>query len=269
MIEQNLFEADSALGLEGGGAIHASTGADGLVIRDNVLRNNRGTIGGAISIRETVGDVLIGENTFMGNAAYSDTAGDGGSILIKEQSTGARLLLIASNTFDGSHAERAGAAIHLRGTLGASHYVSLVKNIFARANSGVSELGCAASGSDDAFDTLMCNVFWEPYGGGTWDSAECNVGVVAENRESNPLFCQDDTLRGIWSESPCAPAHSLCGELIGADSVGCTATCWPGGNAWSDTVLLCGDQRVRSLSGIPRASSSEMFRRRRSAIRCT
>jgi hypothetical protein len=95
-------------------------------------------------------------------------------------------------------------------------YPTITKTIIA-SNSGADAVTCGGEAAPEFFCTDI-------YGneGGDWVGCIADQANINNNFSADPLFC--NTAAGdfrISSYSPCAPAHSPCGELVGALGLGC------------------------------------------------
>ncbi len=91
--------------------------------------------------------------------------------------------------------------------------VSVMKTIVAYNN--VSD-GIFTENGD--IDAACCNVYGNV--GGDYGGATSDLTGTRDNMSADPDFCQYGG--GIFDVSPCAPANSPCGELIGAEGVMCS-----------------------------------------------
>ena len=104
-----------------------------------------------------------------------------------------------------------------------------------------STLGEAVACEDQASTLLTC---CDVYGnaGGDWVGCIAGQDSVNNNLWADPMFCDPDAGNFTLAEnSPCAPDHSPLGcGLIGADTVGCSATAVAGAEIELPTALYLG-----------------------------
>lgn len=118
--------------------------------------------------------------------------------------------LISGNTF----ASNDGMTIHIDLL---ANSVSVTNNVFFENESPVVIL----EGCDTKAAIVQCNVVY-PVGVPIVDAAAATCMDSSSNQSIYPAFC--DSYNGNYSlaaNSPCLPENNQCGELIGADSLGC------------------------------------------------
>lgn len=116
---------------------------------------------------------------------------------------------VAGNTFhDNRSPGRATVVIHESDT------VQVERNIFSAESAGYA-LQFHQGGGGHA-----CNIFWDNAAGSI-----SGDNLAPDDRILEPLFCDPEhDVFELYDISPAAPAHSACGELIGAFPVACTST---------------------------------------------
>lgn len=246
------FKFINGFNSSGGGSIRAQGGAQ-LRVRDCAFENNRSNFhAGAVFVRDFPSRVEVDNCVFVGNTAVNNggaaTTILNGQLLftnctLVQNSTGGRGGAIATN--DNSVLEVVGCvfrantsgfqagALYIEDTFGqitgstfhahtspgdgtvrvySSSGTAVNRNIFSGETAGYGLYYAGAVGAHS------CNVFWN-----NADGAIGNAGLGTDDTVADPLFCNapagDLT---ISTTSPAAPAHSLCGQLIGALPTACT-----------------------------------------------
>lgn len=135
---------------------------------------------------------------------YNCVADHGGGIAV----AGSSSPQIINCTFDHCYASQVGAAIYAF----TSGTVTFSRNIVSNTASG-----SAAHASTSSALGFNCCCFW--------NNAQNFSGSCLPDENTifqDPLFCDGPNLDFYLAEiSPCAPAHSLCGELVGTLPVNC------------------------------------------------
>jgi len=173
----------------------------GTIITGLTIKNAyTGTEGGAIMCDNTSPQII--DNVFEAN----HTEKSGGGIYVKAGSP-----LIQNNTFVDNLADVAGGGIFVDD---ATSSPQIIYNIIAFSAAGE---GIACSGG--ANPIMSCNDLYGNAGG----DALCGTDG-GNNASSDPEFCGVSGSGFFWlqSDSPCAPASSLCGVLIGSLPVACS-----------------------------------------------
>ncbi|MFC1572520.1 right-handed parallel beta-helix repeat-containing protein, partial [Candidatus Eisenbacteria bacterium] len=240
---QNGFVADSLEEVYGGAILCRESSPS---ILDCVFSNNTAVLGGALGCRESSPDIV--DCAFRGNLAvmggalacssatpkllqclFTENTADslGGGVFLFESSAPMEFCVLDSNTaaWGGAIALEASSpaitnctlahnwAVNTGGGLHCSDSSPTVtKCIIVFSSSGE---GMACSGvSDPVF--ACCDVFGND-GGNTLCGTD-----GGDNISLHPRFCDADSEDlTLADNSPCAPANSPCGELIGAGETGC------------------------------------------------
>ncbi len=187
-------------------------GGSGSIIRGNIFKNNKGlAVGvGAIALMQSISSALVDSNLFVDNVGLGTYAGysTGGAVFLSEATnTTLRSNTFVRNSVSGSPQDG--------GAIGVWYYcggILIEKNIF------VGNSGYAVANQHGSSVTLSCNdAFLNTPG-----DYRGTLAPDGNSFSADPLFCdtaaEDFTLRGT---SPCTPANSSCGTLIGALSVNC------------------------------------------------
>lgn len=137
--------------------------------------------------------------TISFNVIYNCTAGNGGGIYLKKSDAA-----VYNNTLDGNS-----SGIHVQ-----ANSPSIYNNIITNSTSGQA-IRCIAP----AAPVMSCNDLWANSGG----DALCGIDAGG-NASSDPEFCGLAGTNNYYlqADSPCAPANSPCGVLIGAMPVLCS-----------------------------------------------
>ena len=207
---------DGNEGLTGGGGITVA-GSGSPVVERCVIRNNTAKSGGGVNIRNSASPTFD-ECLIVGNLATIN----GGGFLMKDASPN-----LASCTVSGNRTTGEGGGIYS-------------ENSTTTLERGVLWGDCAAAGDEvyisDATSvlTVECSDIdssgVEVVGGGVVDYVQDNLYV-------DPVFCDPrpcntaPTAEGdyrLQDVSPCLPAASPCGTLIGALGEGCVPSSVPG-----------------------------------------
>jgi predicted outer membrane repeat protein len=193
-VESCLFEDNTAP--NSGGAIAVAAGGRVTAVGCTFRNNTAGMWGGAVHVMESsIADLI--DNLFVSNAA-----GIGNAVYSYNG-----LGTIVNNTF---HANSSGdadnATVYLQGS-----QTFFARNIVSGDPFGA---GLAIYGG---LVTHECNLYWQNGGGAIRDDA-----LSPSERELDPVYC--DAEAGDFTVSlqgPAAPAHSACGQLIGALPTAC------------------------------------------------
>jgi len=197
-------------GVDAGGAVRA-TGWGSLTIEDcRIFDNTSEDAGGAIAINGglTMTGTIVARNASTGNPPQNRGGG-----LVAGGAT-----FISGCTFVLNEAPNTGAGIYL-GQQSPERPVTISRTIvaFNHGSDGI-HLNDPVGGSDV---TVSCSDVYGndagDYGGDLPDQTGTGWNI-----SEDPLLC--DTLAGsfyIFDDSPCAPAHSPCGALIGCRQVAC------------------------------------------------
>lgn len=213
---RNCTFEDNYVEFDGGAVICRDSGTN-LQLSDCLFLNNRAARHAAGVLVVEDGTATLDRCRFQGNDApfsgaiaintWADLTVTNCLVIGNEGATsglfvGGGVATVRGNTFYGN----AGDATVL------SLSVTVVeRNVFAEEQSGV-----ALALVDN--DSHSCNIFWNNAGGST-DTGELGAGDL----EADPLFC--DAPAGDFTisiNSPAAPAHSACDELIGAYPTNCS-----------------------------------------------
>lgn len=205
LMKECLFVGNSAG--EGGGLF-----GDFEVEDCTIIGNESTTWGGGIVAEDQEptsieGCLIAGNRSDLGGGVYVDFLTD---------------LELSSSTIAGNYADSFGGGIYF----GSSDEVSIERTILWG--------NCAASDGDETYGAsanlipFICNAV---------DSAGIAqpqlFDVVGDQVYTDPMFCDPRTCElapaeagdyALFSDSPCLPGQSPCGDLIGALPVGCPAT---------------------------------------------
>jgi len=180
------------------GAVYVVNGAKGNFSRCTFRDNSAGIKGGALHIIRAIGN--FDHCLFQGNRS-GDIAG---AIFYESSSGETRSCTFNDHTSPGAFA----GTILIQLSAG----TNITRNVFAGDTDG------AAIYYFEGTDAHSCNVFWN-----NADGAVGGDGLAADEVVADPLFC--DAAMGDFTlsdNSPGAPAHSACGDAIGAFPVGCS-----------------------------------------------
>lgn len=163
-------------------------------IEHNVFRSGQASLGSVIvsigSSSVSIRNNIVAENTFGGALIY--VAGSG-------------ISQVTNNTIVGnvnaSPGELPGACI----VTGVDAHATIANNIVA--NNTAPRMSCYSN------TVLSCNDFFDNLDG---SPGSC---VGPDNFSADPIFCLGSFK--ISAASPCAPANSPCGSLVGAENVEC------------------------------------------------
>jgi hypothetical protein len=242
-----------------GGAIDA----DGVSLANCVFIANTSTMGGGAVC--TSADAPVRNCTFLGNI---DLGGHGGALWQMMVFFGDAVF--ENCLFAGNYSAWYGGALSLNNTQGGLFTIPLLNCTF---NGNQAELGGAIDCLDAPIhlDRTICrgncasgrgDEVFADQGGVTVDCSDVNrsgfygldinygQGVI----DVDPIFCDPrpcgittDGNYHLRSDSPCLPANSPCGELIGALGLGCAgpatgACCLPDGFCVIEEQQQCADQ---------------------------
>jgi hypothetical protein len=245
-----LYSSPAPTGGWGGGVGCVSESAPAFY--DCRIADNIGNLGGGVSALH--GHLTLDSCVLQNNRAEAfvslqpPAGGQGGAVLLDQGSARIRATIISGNAAMASGTEPArGGALASFFSYFEMDNCTLTRNV-AQSNGSVSSLGaglyCSFSApvirqsilayNLDAEAVFCIDAFSRPqlvccdvYGNETGDWSNCisGQGGAASNFSADPLFC--DQYPGdlvLKSQSPCAPAQSLCGERVGALDVACIAT---------------------------------------------
>ncbi len=210
-----------------GGAILCANGSNPTIANNMIINNQALNGGGGIGCRSS-------DPVLIGNFLTGNSADDGGAImlsnsnatisynvLVKNQvlAEGGALSLwnsspvMVSNTIVSNTAVYGGGAIFI-----CSSSPTLYKCLFA-FNSGSGAITCAVGCPPSSPDLYCTNVFGNS---SDWMGCIADQAGINGNFSLDPLFCDtaNDNFH-ISVTSPCAPANSPCGELVGAFGAPC------------------------------------------------
>jgi len=210
--EDCVFEHNTAT--QTAGAVYVVNGAKGNFTRCTFRDNSAGGKGGALHVIRAIGN--FDHCLFQGNRS-GDIAG---AIFYESSSGETRSCTFYDHTSPGVFA---GTILVQRST-----GTDITRNIF------VGDTGGPGIYYFEGTDAHSCNVFWDNAGGAVGGDALAADEVVAD-----PSFC--DAAMGDFSlsdNSPGAPAHSACGDAIGAFPVGCS-------------LPLPGAPQITSIADVP------------------
>lgn len=197
-----LFQGNTAVW--GGGGLYNQLAAPNLT--DCTFdRNSSDHWGGAMHNRYVQSAPNVTGCLFTGN-----TAPQGGAVYSRDAATPS---FTGCTFFGNSSAD--GAAMHLR----TSSYGNVIRCIMA-----FSPLGAAVTTDGTAtVNLLCCDVFGNV--GGDYTGPLAGQAAINDNICADPVFCDsyDDDFT-LGSISPCLPAKSGCGQLIGALGEGCVVS---------------------------------------------
>ncbi len=227
-----VFANNSSSGVGGGGSIGGGLSFDGAVIsrvptlEDCGFYENTANAGG--------GMVIVGAKPELTNCMFSGNSGtQGGGVYANQSMYSLEYCTFSGNTVTAgggglfgygftpfpptiTNCTFSGNAAYVGGALGFSSNgrASLARTIMAFSTSG-DAVNCAA-GCNPTF--TCCDIYGNAGGPGYAGSFIGSSNNFAEY----PGFCdagnEDFTIRSV---SPCAPANSPCGQLVGAWPVGC------------------------------------------------
>ncbi|MBN1885806.1 MAG: S8 family serine peptidase, partial [Candidatus Krumholzibacteriota bacterium] len=201
--------AENAGGVWGGG-VFAGTDHH-LVVEDSRITGNHAELGGGGVMAG--GGLAISNTVVAGNAVALEGTSWGGGLRVSGAST------ISNCTIVSNESAFAGSGIHI-GPVGTDDPVVVEKTIVAFNGGG--GCGICVDGEVGGWDvTVACSDVFGNAGGEYAGDLEDQTGLD-DNFSEAPLFC--DTLAGdfhLFDDSPCAPAHAPCGELVGALAVDC------------------------------------------------
>ncbi|MBU8934268.1 MAG: right-handed parallel beta-helix repeat-containing protein [candidate division Zixibacteria bacterium] len=173
-------------------------------ISNNTISGNTSGVGGAISLSNS--NATISYNVMARNQVLYE----GGALNLWNSSTG-----IVSNTIVSNTAGLGGGAMFI------CNSSPTIDKCLVAFNSGMAGAITCAMGCPPSSPNLSCtNVFGNV--GGDWVGCIASQASINGNFSLDPIFC--DTASNDFSlfmSSPCTPAYSSCGELIGALDVGC------------------------------------------------
>lgn len=224
-----VFDGNAALLGGQGGAISCFS-SDIVLCGARFESNSAALSGGALS--STISELHLDHVVFSGNTAgqdggavasgasspatmewvtfYRNEAADAGGAVM--YSTGS--LTLANTTFCENSAGVRGGAIYCYHT---SPWLNRVIVAFSTSGGGI-------YGDNDARPVLACCDVFGNAGGDYLGTAVNQTGLVG-NISADPLFCGPTSGDlTIDAGSPCAPASSACGVLVGAWDTGCN---WP------------------------------------------
>jgi hypothetical protein len=230
-----------------GGGVYCENAS--VTISECVVRDNHATAGGG-GISVVNFNPIIKKCTFFGNSAtstggaieafysnpvfdsclvYDNTATlDGGGVVVTYGSPSFQHCTISHNS--GVH----GGGIYV----GTDAFVNVANTIVSFSPAGAGIYGFSLAGAT----VTCCDVYGNAggdYGGSISDRTGTN-----NNISEDPIFCDASTIDyAISSISPCAPAASPCGQLIGRLGVGCVKgpDLLISDVQWSDTQPAFGD----------------------------
>lgn len=185
----------------GQGIIFKSSEGSGSVVSGLTIKNgDTGLEGGAIFCDNTSPQII--NNIFEAN----HTTKLGGAIYVKAGSP-----TISNNTLVDNAADVAGGGIYV-GDVTSAPQISYNIIAFSTAGEGIT---CGGG----ANPLLTCNDLWGNAGG----DAICGIDG-GDNASSDPEFCGVSGSGNYFlqSDSPCAPASSPCGSLVGCLPLGCS-----------------------------------------------
>ncbi len=210
---------------ENGGGISV-TGRSAVVIRDNELHENSASLtGGGIYCDSSTVEVVDCH-------LYNNRASSGGGIHCERD----MLLSVVRTTVGGNRAEHNGGGISSISSAFIENCT--ITNNFASEDADGAGIYCMHgdsvsvrktivafnSASEGIFtvngdiDAACCDVYGND--GGNYGGATSDLTGVRDNISVDPDFC--GYAGGIFDVSPCAPANSPCGELVGAMGVTCS-----------------------------------------------
>ncbi len=175
-IEGNLFEFNRAGG--DGGAI-AIQGGKPRIFGNTFRGNHAGGFGGAIATIRSVDSqgLNVHDNVFE-----ADSAAAGGAIELSGRGTQPSQYKVFNNSFIRCHAESAGAALFLCGTLSGKHAVWVNRNLFVGVpGRSMPLLECDVSGDGASIDSLVCNGFLVEGDADGVSGPSCTMGAVGGN----------------------------------------------------------------------------------------
>lgn len=200
---------------------------------DCAFRSNSANMGGAAMARDS-STVTFQRCSFLDNVAYQDNyPGEGGAVNLNGSlaSSTALSAVFDSCLFVNNTAQLDGAAIAMNRCLPAiSHStfysnhassgggtISLVSDVYLTMDRTIVSFsdcyGIVAWANLLGAEISCCDVYSNPsgnYGGLIPNQTGTNYNISAD-----PWFCSAPGDLSISTISPCAPAHSSCGELIG------------------------------------------------------
>jgi parallel beta-helix repeat protein/predicted outer membrane repeat protein len=179
-------------------------------LTDCRFTNNSSEFGGALYIDHTL--LSATGCLFIGNTS----TGRGGAMLGRTTFEGTHF---ANCTFVGNQA-LPGGPVSVGGAISLITHCSLTAANCIFVGNSADEDGAITCSGGTATTLSCCDIFGNP--GGDWTGCLAGQDVINNNFSLNPLFC--DTVNGDYSPgdiSPCAPANSPCGALVGALDVGC------------------------------------------------
>jgi predicted outer membrane repeat protein len=174
-----------------------------------VAGNTAATYGGGIHCRNA--ELVLEDGLVTGN-----TAGTYGTMTVM----GTADASILGTTFADNHVQgrsSGGAALFV----GEEAVVNVARSLMA-SNTGGAAVVCENQGS---VTLSCCDIFGNP--GGDWVGCIADQLGVDDNFCEDPLLCRDDNLDDPYTlhgDSPCLPANSPCGDLVGALDQGCEPT---------------------------------------------
>ncbi|MCP4567365.1 MAG: hypothetical protein GY841_07285, partial [FCB group bacterium] len=209
IISNNIITSNSAI--RGGGI---TIDGSSPTIQDNKIAGNNGNIGGGLFISGSTSSPSIINNTI----SYNNGGLSGGGIYNQDTSPGT--VTITGNLIMRNYAPLTlseGGGIFIRASV-----VLLTNNTIAHNTATYGDGMFLKSSQIGHVNVTKCilynssdNVYWDDGFGPTYSCCYTSLS-------NPPLFCD---LNGdefeLASNSPCAPANSSCGELIGARPVGC------------------------------------------------
>lgn len=188
-------------------------------ISDCIFAQNRASNGGGLDLR---GDtVVISDCLFAGNTA---TRGGAAGCWY-----GATPLFTGCTMVENTASDQGGGLYCTGGS------VASVERLLLAFNAGGGSVACVSGGSA----SLVCS---DVYGnvGGDWTGCLAGQAEFDGNFSLDPLFCPSSggTTWELSSASPCLPAGSPCGLLVGAFGQGCGVSGAPGTGPSSFLHLL-------------------------------
>ncbi len=224
-----------ALILSGSGGAVLCSGSSKVRLIDCVFDDNLANLGGAVCVRET-STVTIRRCVFYRNDAWTDYyPGAGGAIYL---TASYEMLNAAIDTciFSQNDASSDGGAIYItscdasiRGCTFYQNYSHPSGASIALMDAGIELNNSIVTLSNGigivAYHSLpgasfSCNDFYGN-GGGNYGGLISDQTGTNGNISADPLFCGAPNDLSISTISPCAPAHSPCGELIGRHGPSC------------------------------------------------
>jgi len=196
-----VFTENSALN---GGGIYCTLYSSPTLTNCTFNGNSAGEYGGAICLIDS--DPILEYCVFSGNPAMW-----GGGISCTDNASPT----LSNCTFVGNYASDRASGIFC-------FYSSpTLENCIIAFGSGGGAFSCM--GQENSPSLSCCDIYGNA--GGDWADCIADQAGTNNNFSANPLFCHAAASDfHIDDDSPCAPANSPCGTLVGAYDVACTET---------------------------------------------